>query len=142
MIAVDTNILARFYCDDPEDTEARHQRPVARKVIVESPALFVPLTVMLEFEWVMRGFYEFEPEAFCLAAEHLLGMPHVTVERWQAVKDAVDLHRRGLDFADALHWASSAGCEHLVTFDDRGFARRARRLGLKPEVTLAKPVAL
>lgn len=138
MIAVDTNILARFYCDDPEDTQAARQRPIARRLMVESPSVFVPLTVILEFEWVMRGFYEAEPEAFCRAVEHLLGMPHVTVERWQSVKDALDLHRRGLDFADALHWASSAACEELVTFDDRGFARRALRLDLRPEVTLAK----
>ena len=138
MIAVDTNILARFYCDDPEDTEAIRQRPIARRVMVESPSVFVPLTVMLEFEWVMRGFYEAEAETFCRAVEHLLGMPHVTVESWQAVKDAVELHRRGLDFADALHLTSSVGCERLVTFDDRGFARRARRLALRPEVTLAK----
>ncbi len=137
MIAVDTNILARFYCDDPEDTQAKRQRPIARRVMVESPSVFVPLTVMLEFEWAMRGFYEAEPEAFCGAVEHLLGMPHVTVERWPAVKDAIDLHRRGLDFADALHWASSLACEGLVTFDDRGFARRARRLDLRPEVMLA-----
>jgi len=94
--------------------------------------------VILEFEWVMRGFYEAEPASFCLAIEHLLGMPHVTVERWQAVKDALGLHLRGLDFADALHWASSAGCERLVTFDDRGFVRRARRLELTPAVVLAK----
>ena len=138
MIAVDTNILARFYCDDPEDTEAKRQRPIARRVMVESSSVFVPLTVMLEFEWVMRGFYETGPEAFCYAVEHLLGMPHVTVERWQAVKDALDLHRRGLDFADALHWVSSVACERLVTFDDRGFARRSRRLDFRPEVTLAK----
>ena len=137
MISVDTNVLARFYCDDPEDPEARKQRPVARRLMVESPSLFVPLTVMLEFEWVMRGFYRTGPEAFCGAAGHLLGMAHVTVERWQTVKDAVDLHSRGLDFADAVHWASSAGCSALATFDDRGFVRRARRLGLEPEVTLA-----
>ncbi len=111
MIAVDTNILARFYCDDPEDAQANRQRPIARRVMVESPSVFVPLTVILEFEWVMRGFYEAGPEAFCRAVDHLLGMPHVTVERWHAVKDAIDLHRRGLDFADALHWASSVACE-------------------------------
>ena len=134
MIAVDTNILARFYCDDPEDSEANRQRPIARRLMIESPSVFVPLTVMLEFERVMRGFYEAEPEAFCRAVEHLLGMPHVTVERWQAVKDAVELHRRGLDFADALHVSSSVDCERLLTFDDRGFARHA----LKPEVMLAK----
>ena len=65
--------------------------------MVESPSLFVPLTVILEFEWVMRGFYNAAPASFCQAVEHLLGMPHVTVERWQSVKDALGLHLRGLD---------------------------------------------
>lgn len=138
MIAVDTNVLARFYCEDPNDPEAKRQRPLARRVMVESEAVFVPLTVVLEFEWVMRGFYELEPEHFSQAIEHLLGMPHVTVERWEAVKDAIDLHRRGLDFADALHWACSGSCERFVTFDDRRLVRRARRLALKPEIALPR----
>ena len=136
MIAVDTNILARFYCDDPADPEGKRQRPLARHVMIESAAVFVPLTVILEFEWVMRGFYEAAPASFCDAIEHLLGMPHVTVERWEAVKDAINLHRRGLDFANALHWTCSAACERFVSFDDRSFVRRARRLGLVPEVML------
>ncbi|WP_310450194.1 type II toxin-antitoxin system VapC family toxin [Sulfuritalea sp.] len=139
MIAVDTNILARFYCDDPDDVEAKRQRPRARRVMLESVAVFVPLTVILEFEWVMRGFYEVEPNIFCQAIEHLLGMPHVTVERWEAVKDAVDLHRKGLDFADALHWVCSAACSQFVSFDDRGFVRRAKRLKLVPDVTVPGP---
>jgi len=138
MIAVDTNILARFYCDDPDDPEARRQRPLARRVMLESPAVFVPLTVVLEFEWVMRGFYETDSASFCRAVEHLLGMPHVTVERWEAVKDALGLHRRGLDFADALHWSCSAACTRFVSSDDRRFVRRARRLGLAPEVVLPR----
>lgn len=136
MIAVDTNILARFYCEDADDPEAARQRPRARRVMLESPALFVPLSVVLELEWFMRGFYELPADAFCRTAEHLLGMPQVTVERWEAVKDAVDLHRRGLDFADALHWACASTCERFVTFDDRRFARRARSLRLVPEVVL------
>jgi hypothetical protein len=52
----------------------------------------------------MRGFYEVAAETFCETLEHLLGMPNVTVERWDAVSDAIDLRRKGLDFADALHW--------------------------------------
>ena len=91
-----------------------------------------------ELEWVMRGFYELGPASFCAAVEHLLGMAHVTVERWEAVKDAVDLHRRGLDFADALHWACSRSRERLVSFDDRRLVRRARRLGLAPAIVLAR----
>lgn len=50
MIAVDTNVLARFYCDDPDDPEAARQRVRARRVMLESPAIFVPLTVVLELE--------------------------------------------------------------------------------------------
>lgn len=134
MIAIDTNILARFYCDDPEDVEAKRQRPVARRVMVESSSVFVPLTVVLEFEWIMRGFYDASTADFCRAMAHLLGMPHVTVEHWEAVRDALDLHLRGLDFADALHWAGSVGCQHMLSFDDRRYARRAKRLGLTPEV--------
>ena len=137
MISVDTNILARFYCEDPDDPEAARQRPIARRIILESTALFVPLTVILELEWVMRGFYEVEPVSVCEAMAHLLGMPHVTVEHWEAVSDAVNLHRRGLDFADALHWASSAACNRALTFD-RGFVRSARRLKLTPEILLAE----
>ncbi len=139
MIGVDTNILARFYCDDPDDPEAKRQRPLARRMMIDSPAIFVPLTVVLEFEWVMRGFYEAEPETVCRTIEHLLGMSHVTVERWEAVKDAVELHRQGLDFADALHWACSGACERFVSFDDRKFVRRARRLRLVPDVGLPRP---
>ncbi len=138
--ALDTNLLARFYVDDPSDPEAQHQRPVARRVLLESPALFVPLTVVLEFEWVMRGCYEQPPAAFCAAIDHLLGLPHVTVEHWQQVHDALAQHRQGLDFADALHLALSAHCARLLTFDDRRFARRAQRLQLAPAVQLAGEV--
>ena len=60
MIALDTNILAPFYVDDPGDPEAAKQRPVAYEVIARSPSLFVPLTVTLELEWVLRAFYRFD----------------------------------------------------------------------------------
>jgi len=133
MIAVDTNVLARFYCDDPSDPEARRQRPLARRVMTESPALFVALTVVLELERVMRGFYELVPDQVCSVLEHLLGMPHVTVERWETVKDATDLHRAGIDFADALHWRASRSCDSFVSFD-KALARGCARLELGPRI--------
>ena len=138
MIALDTNLLARFYVDDPSDPESQRQRPIARTLILESTALFVPLTVVLELEWVMRGFYEAGRDAFCDVVGHLLGLPQVTVERWEAVEAAVDAHRAGVEFADALHWALSRGCSALATFDDRRFARRAKRLGLMPPVVVPR----
>jgi len=133
--ALDTNVLARFYCDDRHDPEAKRQRPLARRIVVESASLYVPLSVVLELEWVMRGFYEIDVEGVCSVMDHLLGMPHVTVERWEAVKDAVEVHRTGVDFADALHWASSKGCDSLVSFD-RKFAKAVQRVGGTPAVVV------
>lgn len=137
MIAVDINVLARFYVDDPGDPGASRQRPVARRVMDESPSIFVPVTVLLEFEWVLRAFYELDVSDFASAVNHLLGLPNVVIESRAAVIAALDAHVAGLDFADALHLSSSRHCRALVTFDDKRFARRADRLGLQPVVEVA-----
>jgi hypothetical protein len=55
-----------------------------------------------------------------------------------SVRRSSTLHRRGLEFADALHWASSASCSQFMSFDDCRFVRRARRLKLEPVVVLPK----
>lgn len=52
MNAVDTNVLARFFINDPDDAEAARQRPAA--IAALSGKVFVPVTVVLEFEWVMK----------------------------------------------------------------------------------------
>jgi predicted nucleic-acid-binding protein len=134
MIAVDTNILARFYVDDPNDSEAARQRPIARAIMTDSPSLFVPLTVVLELEWVLRAFYRFEPAQIVRALAHLLGLGHVNTEESERIAAALPLTAEGMDFADALHLTGSQHCEALYTFDDRRFARRARRLGCAPPV--------
>lgn len=134
MIALDTNILARFYVHDPGDPEAAKQRPVAYEVITKSPSLFVPLPVTLELEWVLRAFYRFDAAQVTQVVEHLLGLPNVNVEESSRVLAALNLLGRGMDFADALHLAGSAHCQALYTFDDHGFARRAQRLGTDTKV--------
>ena len=134
MIALDTNVIARFYVDDPLDVEAKRQRPLAKRVFEESKALYVPLTVVLELEWVLRAFYDFRATDFIKVVTHLSGLSNVNVESQTVVVAALHAHAKGLDFADALHLAESRECEALVTFDDRKFARRAKRLGLQPTV--------
>ena len=58
MKAIDTNILARFFIDDPDDEQAAKQRPKAIEILQQP--VYVPITVILEFEWVMRGFYKLD----------------------------------------------------------------------------------
>lgn len=137
MIAVDTNILARYYVQDEDDREAVRQHPVAVRIMADTQHLFVPKTVILELEWVLRGFYEFTRVAILKVFDHLLALPNVTLEDEASVERAVALYRDGLDFADALHQASGARCSELLTFDDRGFVRKAKRLAAKPDVVLA-----
>lgn len=136
MIAVDTNILARYYVDDPADPEAAHQRPLAERLLRESPSVHVPVTVILEFAWVLRAFYSFTTDDCARAMAHLIGLPNVQVEDWPAVQEALRLYRDGLDFADALHVARSKKCERFYTFDDKMFARRAVKLAVVPEVVV------
>ncbi|MCX7201576.1 MAG: type II toxin-antitoxin system VapC family toxin [Burkholderiales bacterium] len=138
MIAVDTNVLARFYVDDPADPEAARQRPAARRVLA-APSVFVPMSVVLELEWVLRALYRFSPSDFGRVLEHLFGLANVTVENWTLAAQALEAHLQGMDFADALHLACSTHCSAFVTFDRRRFASKAARLGLQPEVVLPGP---
>jgi predicted nucleic acid-binding protein len=61
----------------------------------------------------------------------LLGLPTVTVEGAPAVHLAIHMLERGIDFADALHLASSANAERFVTFDAK-LVKRARKVAPLP----------
>jgi predicted nucleic-acid-binding protein len=138
MIGLDTNVLARYYIDDATDAEAARQREAAQRLIESGNPLLVSKTVLLELEWVMRGYYGFEPAEVSRVLTHLLTLENVEIEDCDAVQQAVESHAAGLDFADGLHHASYRQCDGMATFDDRRFARRARRLGLLPPVTLCQ----
>lgn len=134
MIGLDTNILARYYIEDEDDKEATHQRLAAQRLIESGKPLMVAKTVMLELEWVMRGYYHFEAAEIVTVFKHLLTLPQITLEDRDAVEQAIASFEQGLDFADALHHASYRDCEAIASFDDRKFVRRAKRLGLVPRV--------
>jgi predicted nucleic-acid-binding protein len=133
MKALDTNVLARFFVDDPEDAQAARQRPAA--VAALSERCFVSVTVLLELEWVMRGFYELPAKDISRVLRALAGIRHVTLEDRDAVLAAIDAFDKGLDFADALHWARSTRAAAFATFDRR-LAKRAQGLALSPPVEL------
>ena len=131
MKAVDTNVLCRFFVDDPDDAQAAKQRPAA--VAAMSGRVFVSFTVMLEFEWVLRGFYQLPRGDIVRVLRALAGIEHVTVEDRGAALSAIDACEAGLDFADALHLARSRRCAAFVSFD-RQLAKRAKVLALEPVV--------
>ena len=133
MRALDTNVLARFFVDDVDDAQAVKQRPAAIAALSERS--FVSVTVLLELEWVLRGFYELPTRDIAGVLRALASIGHITLEDRDAVLMAVEAFDKGLDFADALHVARSSRASEFATFDRR-LARRAAALALAPPVTL------
>lgn len=135
MIALDTNVLARYYVAS-SDAPSLKQSAAARKLLESGKSLFVSKTVVLELEWVLRGYYKSPPQDVLAVLTHLLDMPNLQVEDRVAVELATAALGDGFDFADALHHASSRHCSNVATFDDKKFARRASAKGWKPPVKL------
>jgi predicted nucleic-acid-binding protein len=136
MIGLDTNVLARYYIDDNADAQAQRQRLAARRLVESGQPLMVSKSVILELEWVMRGYYGFDQDEVASVMRHLLEQAHITVEDRDAIERALSNCEAGIDFADALHHASYKSCDSVATFDDRKFARRAKKLGLTPAVVV------
>lgn len=135
MNAVDTNVLARFFINDEDDKEAARQMPAA--VAALSGPVFVPISVMLEFEWVMRGFYELPRKDIHRVIESLCGLENVQIEDREIVLAALAAYQKGLDFADSLHLARSNFCSAFLSFDQR-LKKRAKTAGLSPAVETPK----
>jgi len=135
LIALDTNVLARYYVAS-SDAPSQKQSAAAKKLLESGKSLFVSKTVVLELEWVLRGYYKSPPKDVMTVLEHLLVIPNLEVEDRLGVELAVAALGDGFDFADALHHASSRHCASMATFDDKKFARRATVKGWKPAVKL------
>ena len=133
MRALDTNVLARFFVDDADDAQAAKQRPAA--IAALAGRSFVSVTVLLELEWVLRGFYELSTKDISRVLRALASIEHITLEDRDAVLVAIDAFNKGLDFADALHLARSSRASGFATFDQR-LAKRAKGLALAPPVEL------
>ena len=133
MRALDTNVLARFFVDDGDDPQAAKQRAAA--VAALSERSFVSVTVLLELEWVLRGFYELPTRDISRVLRALVSIEHITLEDRDAVLVALDAFDKGLDFADAMHLARSSRASGFATFDRR-LAKRAMGLALTPPVEL------
>lgn len=127
MIALDTNLLARLLL---RDDEAQHAQ--ARALMQDNAQLTAPVTVMLELVWVLEA-NDCTPVEIVHGLNLLLGLPNFVPQEREALRSALQAYASGLDFADALHLALSRDSRQFATFD-KGFAKKAAKLALKPEV--------
>jgi predicted nucleic-acid-binding protein len=120
VIAIDTNVLVRLLVgDNLQQSKASHK-------LFSTEEVFIPDTVLLETEWVLRGAYELSPTEVCSALRHICGLSNVTVSDGQLIAQTIDWHEAGFDFSDAFHLALSMGQESFKTFD-ADFIRKAKK---------------
>lgn len=126
MIALDTNILLRYFAqDDPK------QSPLAARLIesrtAQEPA-WISVPVLVEFLWVLASSFKVKQAGIIGVLERILASDEFMLEREDLVRRSLSLYRTGrAQFADCLISvsASDAGCSRIVTFD-RIAARDAR----------------
>ena len=119
MPGLDTNVLVRWLMDDDpkQSTRARRLFTAARTGLA---ALFVPVTVMLELEWVLRSRYDFNKATVLQAFNALLETQELEFQSEAALEQALHLYRQGAaEFADCLHAGLCSAFDRapLLTFD-------------------------
>jgi predicted nucleic-acid-binding protein len=134
MIALDTNILARFLLND--DAE---QFRAAWDLLSQPGPYTAPPTVILELAWVLK-INDCSREEIPKGLRALIGLPNFIPQQYQAVLYALRWFESGMDFADALHLALSEAEETLFTFD-RDFTRSAMQAQAFPNVRVVRRLA-
>jgi len=129
MVVADTNVWARAHLND-DKAQARK----ARQALAEAQGkggVFVPLLVLAELAWVLRGRWERERVLETLDA--MLQIRGVVVESPTLVREAIEATRAGGSGGFADHLIAQVGFAHgargIITFDDKfGKAARVHRL--------------
>ena len=119
MAALDTNILVRFLVED-DAAQLAAARRLIRKCVNAGETLFVPVTVSLELEWVLRSSFGFSKSVVIQTLAQLLASIELSFESEGALEVALVLYGQStVDFSDCLHIAlsSRAGESPLWTFD-------------------------
>ncbi|MDE2976374.1 MAG: type II toxin-antitoxin system VapC family toxin [Acidobacteriota bacterium] len=132
MIALDTNVLLRFFLrDDEEQGEAAEK--LMLQLTLDEPG-FVSREVLVELVWALEYTFRFGRERIASFLDQLVHVAAVEIESASDVVEATGGYRRGgADFADRMIAAAArrAGAVPLYTFD-----RKAARL---PGVSLLEP---
>ena len=119
MRAVDTNVLVRWLLND--DAE----QAILASAIVKSGA-YVPMTVAMEVEWVLRGVALLPRPDVADLLERMIRVDTLTLDDGDALLWALERYRRGADWADCIHLISAHSATSFATFDRR-LVRQAGR---------------
>ena len=121
MIGVDTNVLVRYLTqDDPAQSE-RATHLIEGSCTRDTPG-HVPMVVLCELVWVLRGAYRYEKSVIVDVLDQILSTAELQVEDDDVAAQALVAYRQGsADFADyvIVYANRAAGCEATYSFDQK-----------------------
>lgn len=121
MPGLDTNVLVRWLVEDDNRQTARVQE-LFQSARASRSMLFIPSTVMLELEWVLRSRYQFDKATVLGTINALLETQELEFQDEAALERALHLYRQSAaEFADCLHAGQCGAVDRapLLTFDER-----------------------
>jgi predicted nucleic-acid-binding protein len=112
-VAIDTNVLIRWVMrDDPEQA--------ARADAVMEGAVTIPLTVLVETVWVLKGRpLNLDRAQIAALLDRIATTRTISIEHEVGARWAINRYRSGADFADMIHLVSIPDADAFVTFDRR-----------------------
>ena len=130
MIAIDTNVLVRYAVKDD-----RRQTVLATDFMANNQCRILK-SVLLELVWVLSSSsgYALSQKVVVERVRHILGLPTIDTEDAVQVAQALAWYEQGMDFADALHLASSTELSGFATMDAR-MVRKAAQLSISAKLT-------
>jgi predicted nucleic-acid-binding protein len=117
--ALDANILVRFIVED-DAAQLVAAKKLIRRCVLAGESLFIPVTVALELEWVLRSNFKFEKGVVIQTFNALLSAVELRFESESSLESALRLYAEAsADFSDCMHIAlvRGAGETPLWTFD-------------------------
>lgn len=119
MAALDTNVLVRLLVQD-DPAQLTVAKRLIRRCVDAGETLYVPVTVALELEWVLRSNFGFAKETVIQTLAQLLSTIDISFKSESALEVALALFAQGsADFSDCPHVAQAGvgGERPLWTFD-------------------------
>lgn len=111
-LIADSNVLVRVLVqDDPA------QAQMAQSALAAAELIAIPLPVLCELCWVLKGSYNVDRAEIAVAVRTLIASSKVADHT--AIESGLDLLEAGGDFADGViaHGGASLGGDTLLTFD-------------------------
>lgn len=117
-VTADTNVLIRAAVQD----DLPQARRVA-KLLADADLIAVPVPVLCEFVWVLRGGYKKSAADVCDAIRRLMRTANVAMNR-PAVEAGLSALDAGGDFADGViaYEGEWLGAEEFVSFDSQAIS--------------------